>query len=402
VPHGARFLVGRFLEVLTEIGITDGDARRCGHQSADGAVKVEMNATQAADQSLALVSHSVLERVAQDAAEVRRDLRVLGPRRFGMVRPADHGPEGVVIGHMGEVQHADIRIEHARLAGIRHQPLAGTRDFMHGEPRRLEIRYRATQRGYAGADDLFLVARVHAGTQKVRSPQSHQVGRGVVVRRAHHGVIELPFRGQPPAHAHHVVMKEADRIQRDDSDTRVAVVEHAGDGPEVIVDRGRLAVLAETGEVHRASRIREVGVDFHAGESDAERARLSAGGLAAEIQVERVARLPVAEGKVAAHDHRQCKDEDERQADAQNAPPHRAPPAGRALHQVASLADAPTFGKAKAHIWQRINSVSLSRNVWTNFVARRARHRPVNGSNKSPAFGKCSVRSPAPSAFRQR
>ena len=46
--------------------------------------------------------------------------------------------------------------------------------------------------------------------------------------------------------------------------------------------------------------------------------------------------------------------------------------------------------------------VSLSRNGWTDFVARWATRRPVNGSNKSAAFGKCSVRSPAPSAFRQR
>jgi hypothetical protein len=95
VAHGARLFMGWFLEVLTEIGVANPDARRCSHQPATGAVDVKVNAAHSARHVLAVHRHPAPERVAEVTAEVRGNLRVPGPRSFGMVRPATTVPSVV-------------------------------------------------------------------------------------------------------------------------------------------------------------------------------------------------------------------------------------------------------------------------------------------------------------------
>ena len=51
---------------------------------------------------------------------------------------------------------------------------------------------------------------------------------------------------------------------------------------------------------------------------------------------------------------------------------------------------------------RRSRTVSLSWKLMAKRVTRRASRSPVKGSKMSVAVGKCKVRSPAPSAFRQR
>jgi hypothetical protein len=90
------------------------------------------------------------------------------------------------------------------------------------------------------------------------------------VGRGDDHVVEARRRRHAAAHRQHLVVEEADRVERHDPDAMLAVVDHGGDGLQIVMDfRGR-AVVGEAGHPHR---LRHVGVDDATAEAGPEARR---------------------------------------------------------------------------------------------------------------------------------
>lgn len=105
-----------------------------------------------------------------------------------------------------------------RLARVRQQPVGLGEDFVGADACRLKALHRRAHGLGGGLNHQLTIAGIHAAAQDAWSPQAHQVRRGMIVRRANDRVIDLPVRREPLPDADHVVVKEPDGVQRDDSD----------------------------------------------------------------------------------------------------------------------------------------------------------------------------------------
>jgi hypothetical protein len=77
-------------EVFVQIRIMHGNAWGGGHEAADGAVDVKVCATHPWLDQRVTLPDTILQRVAEVTGEIGRDLRVMRPRRFRVIRPADN------------------------------------------------------------------------------------------------------------------------------------------------------------------------------------------------------------------------------------------------------------------------------------------------------------------------
>jgi hypothetical protein len=73
------------------------------------------------------------------------------------------------------------------------------------------------------------------------------------------------------SHFDHLVVKKTNRVESNDADAGSPIVEHASDGPEIIMNFGGGSVLAEAGDPDRRMFIRNDGVDLHACKPDLQR-----------------------------------------------------------------------------------------------------------------------------------
>ena len=219
-----------------------------------------------------------------------------------MVAPRDDRPERAPAVGRGEVECPQVVVVHQRRPGVGDEALWGDRDLVDGEARRLEGGDRGGEHPRGGGQDLFPVKRIDAAAQGVRSPEAHQVGGRVIVGGRDDRVGEAELGREPAPDRDDVVVEQPDRVEHHAADAGVAVVDHPSDGLQVVVDRGRAAVLAEAGEVDRARGVAEVGIDLLAGEPGPEGARFRAGGGSVDGDPHGVARRTVAEGVGGAED----------------------------------------------------------------------------------------------------
>lgn len=89
----------------------------------------------------------------------------------------------------------------------------------------------------------------------------------------------------------------------------MTIVNDAGDSPEIIMDVRRRPILIEARDVNRLVRLREIRIDLHPPESDAQRTRTRIGRLPIDGDGEAVAWAAVAERV----EHSRRDDGDQRQ-----------------------------------------------------------------------------------------
>jgi hypothetical protein len=153
--------------------------------------------------------------------------------------------------------------------------------------------------GGRGCDDPVAITGVGSAVEVIGPPQSHQVGRVVVVGRANHRVSDLPLGVQRAAHRDHIVVEQADRVQSGDAQAVVPVVKHTGDRPEIVMQTGRGPMLAESGQPDRAGGVGEIRIDLYPAKSNPERAGILPGGIIAYLDGQAITRVAVSKGKPA-------------------------------------------------------------------------------------------------------
>ena len=93
------------------------------------------------------------------------------------------------------------------------------------------------------------------------------------------GWVVLARSAEAASNGGHVIIKKTDGIEHGNSQARVSIVQHTGDGPQVIVNGGRGAMLAETGEPDGMLGIGEAGIDLHPAKAHPQRTGVGPGGL---------------------------------------------------------------------------------------------------------------------------
>ena len=114
---------------------------------------------------------------------------------------------------------------------------------MYREQRRLKVADRPGQSSGGAVDDFLAVDWINAGAEWTSPPETHEVGCAVVVSGANDGVAELQFASQLASDLNDIIVKEADGIERDQSEAALTVVDDHRYGPKIIMDGGGIDCL---------------------------------------------------------------------------------------------------------------------------------------------------------------
>src|SRR5678815_3690272 len=149
-----------------------------------------------------------------------------------MVAPTHDRSDRSCIRSAYEVHHANVAVENNWFAGITNQPIRLGGDFMKVNTSGLQIVNRLVKGGNARVHDLLAVGRGDSRMQVFGPPQPHQIRGGMVVRGMDDGLIYFQACGQGAPNLNDIVLKKADRIQGDDTDSSPAILNDSSDGPK--------------------------------------------------------------------------------------------------------------------------------------------------------------------------
>ncbi len=303
MAEGDGLAMGGLEEFLARDGVGDLGGGVGGHESADGAVDEDVQATDAGPEEARAGGDAVGDRLAKDAGEVGRDVGVAGPWRLGVIAPSKERAQRASAGGVGEVQDAQVGVMDDGLARVGDEAVWVDGDVMGGDAGGDKVGYGDADGVAGGSDDMVAIGGVHARGEGVGSPEAHEVGRGMIVGGADDHVVELPGGGDALAHADDVVVEEADGVEGDEGNPGMAIVDGDGGGGEGVVDACGDAAIVEAGEPNGVEGVGDVRGDVEGGEACAEGARLAERGGGVEGEVD-----PVTGKAVAGDPCEACED----------------------------------------------------------------------------------------------
>ena len=170
----------------------------------------------------------------------------LPPSASGWLLQFTSARQGLAVVSLDLDQH-DRVVDHLRLAAVGHQ--ARRLRLGEGEGSGPPGRQGQGRRLRDVVAQALLVGGIDPAGHGIRPPKAHGVGAFVVVGAGHHESAARHAGGEQVPRLLGLGKEEADQVHRAEGDLLVPVAQPEAADEEVVVDSGRLAVVAETGEV---------------------------------------------------------------------------------------------------------------------------------------------------------